>query len=104
MSSRNNKYVCYQKQIQLVKNQKAQNELQFHANNEPQKTSTSPVNSGKQKQHVSSSALPASVVEEISNFEMSDKLDEIDANLLGNTKMNLWEVAKLCLIYSYGKT
>ena len=41
-------------------------------------------------------------MEEMSKLEISERLDKFYANLLDNTKMILWEVAKLCLILSHG--
>ena len=38
----------------------------------------------------------------MSKFEISDRLNKFYANLLDNTKMNLWEVVKLCLMLSHG--
>ena len=38
----------------------------------------------------------------MSKFEISDRLNKFYGNLLDNTKMNLWEVVKLCLMLSYG--
>ena len=35
-------------------------------------------------------------MEEMSKFEMSDRLDKFYVNLFDNTKMNLREVVKLC--------
>ena len=38
----------------------------------------------------------------MSKFEISDRLNKFYGSLLDNTKMNLWEVVKLCLMLSYG--
>ena len=38
----------------------------------------------------------------MSKFEISDRLNKFYANLLDNTKMNLWEFVKLCLMLSHG--
>ena len=38
----------------------------------------------------------------MSKFEISDRLNKFYGNLLDNTKMNLWEVVKLCLMLSHG--
>ena len=40
----------------------------------------------------------------MSKFEISDRLNKFYANLLDNTKMNLWEFVKLCLMLSHGDT
>ena len=40
----------------------------------------------------------ANIREEMSEFEMSERLDKFYASLLDNTKMNLWKVVKLRLI------
>ena len=44
----------------------------------------------------------ANIREEMSEFEMSERLDKFYASLLDNTKMNLWKVVKLRLILSHG--
>ena len=44
----------------------------------------------------------ANIREELSEFEMSERLDKFYASLLDNTKMNLWKVVKLHLILSHG--
>ena len=44
----------------------------------------------------------ANIREEMSEFEMSERLNKFYASLLDNTKMNLWKVVKLRLILSHG--